>query len=114
MPTQRVLKLREHALHSEVREPFAKTIIEAETWRAGGSKAKWLIWRARRTAALLERLPIEIGPDELLVGRVEMRSSNTQEAERLKWAQEVLKEAPPWPGGDTSHFAADHEKLLRL
>ncbi len=114
MPTERVLKLRERALHSEILEPFAKTIIEAETWRVGDNEAQWLIWRARRGAALLDRLPIEIGPDELLVGRVEMRTPNAREAKRLEWAREVLKEVPPWPGGDTSHFAADHEKLLRL
>ena len=114
MPTQRVLKLRERALHSEVREPFAKTIIEAEAWRAGGSEAQWLIGRARRTAAILERLPIEIGPEELLIGRVEMRTPDAQETERLEWAQEVLKEVPPWPGGDIGHFAVDHEKLLRI
>ncbi|MCD6334510.1 MAG: hypothetical protein J7M27_04185, partial [Candidatus Latescibacteria bacterium] len=77
-------------------------------------EAQWLIWRARRTAAILERLPIEIGHEELLVGRVSIRSPSAQEARRFEWAQEVLKELPPWPGGDTSHFAADHEKLLRL
>ena len=114
MPTERVRKLRERALHNEILEPFTKTIIEAETWRAEGSEDQWLIWRARRTAAILERLPIEIGLEELLVGRVEMRMPDAQEATRLEWAQEVLKEIPPWPGGDTSHFAADHEKLLRI
>ena len=114
MPTERVQKLQEQALHREIREPFAKTIIEAETWRNGGAEAEWLIWRARRTAAILERLPIKIGSDELLVGRISMRAPNAQEAERLEWAQEMLKEVPPWPGGDTSHFAADHPKLLRL
>jgi formate C-acetyltransferase len=114
MPTERILKLRERALHREIREPLAKTIIEAEAWRTGGSEAQWLIWRARRTAAILERLPIEIGPDELLIGRVEMRTPDAREEKRLEWAQKVLKEVPPWPGGDTSHFAADHEKLLRL
>ncbi|MCK5119645.1 MAG: pyruvate formate lyase family protein, partial [Candidatus Latescibacteria bacterium] len=114
MPTERVLKLRERALHKEIREPFTKRIIEAETWRAGGNEEKWLIWRARRTAAILERLPIEIGPEELLIGRVEMRTPDAQETERLEWAQEVLKEVPPWPGGDIGHFAVDHEKLLRI
>lgn len=113
MPTDRVVRLRERALHREVRYPAVKTIIEAEAWLETMNEPRWLIRRAHRVAAVLERLPIEIGPDELLVGRPCM-DPIPEEEERLTWAQEVLKAVPPWPGGDTGHFAADHPKLLRL
>ncbi|MFH1007074.1 MAG: pyruvate formate lyase family protein [Candidatus Latescibacterota bacterium] len=114
MPTKRMLKLRERALHRDVQPSFHQAIIEAEAWRAGGNDEPWLIWRAQRTAALLERLPIEIESEELLVGRISMQSATAQEIQRLEEARQTLKELPPWPGGDTGHFSADHPKLLRL
>lgn len=95
-------------------QPFGKTIADAEWWRQTQDESERLIRRARRVEHILRTLPLEVWPDELIVGRPSFREPVGAERDRLAWAQEVCKDLSIHPGGDTGHFQADHAKLLRL
>jgi pyruvate-formate lyase len=74
----------------------------------------WLIWRGRRTQTRLQEMPIEILPEELIVGRPEMRPPTPEESHEIGELQSVLSQIPPFPGGDAGHFHPDFEKLLTV
>ncbi len=94
--------------------PFAKGIAEAEWWERFRDEPSRLIRRARRVAHLLRALPLEVWPDELIVGRPDFRDPTPEERARVAWAEAVCKEIQPRVGGDHGHFQANHRKLLRL
>jgi len=92
----------------------ALTLIEAKTWSERAVDEDWLIWRARRTAGRLGVMPVEISPAELIVGRPEFRPATPEEAQEIERVQDVLKQIPPYPGGDSGHFHPDFDKLLTV
>ena len=88
-------------------------VIDAETWATRAADEDWLVWRARRCARRLERMPISVEPEELLVGKprfVEPGIAFEPDAE----AAAVLAEVPRFPGGDTGHFHPDYETLFEI
>ena len=89
-------------------------IIDAETWSTHTDDEDWLIWRARRTAERLRRMPLHILPGEKIVGRPDLRPRTTDEERTLSSLQHVADSIPPFPGGDPGHFQPDFEKLLQV
>jgi len=89
-------------------------LIDARTWAGRGKEEDWLIWRARRTAARLGEMPIELLAGERVVGRPALRSPTAEEAAEVDGMREVLAEIPPFPGGDAGHFHPDYEKLFEV
>jgi len=89
-------------------------LIDAQSWSERTDDEDWLIWRARRTKARHESMPIELSPGERIVGRPELRALTPKEAQEIEGIQEILKSIPPYPGGDSGHFHPDYEKLFRL
>ena len=89
-------------------------LIDARTWAGRGEGEDWLIWRARRTAARLEEMPIELLAGERVVGRPMLRVPTEEEAADIENVRETLAEIPPFPGGDAGHFHPDYEKLFEI
>jgi trans-4-hydroxy-L-proline dehydratase len=108
--------LRAHAL-SKHREDSVYTVptidaIDARQWIDHNDQEHWLEWRGRRTAARLREIPIEILPEESIVGRPELRDRTTDEEAERAGLQVVLDSIPPFPGGDPGHFQPDFDKLF--
>ena len=89
-------------------------LIDAQSWSEHSDDEDWLIWRARRTAARLKKMPIELSPGERIVGRPEFRAPTQKESQEIESVQEILKSIPPYPGGDSGHFHPDFEKLFKV
>ena len=89
-------------------------LIDAKSWSKREVDEDWLIWRARRTQGHLKEMPIEILPEELIVGRPEMRPFTPEEVHDINEVQPVLAQIPPFPGGDPGHFHPDFEKLFTV
>lgn len=90
------------------------SLIDAKSWSEHTDDEDWLIWRARRTAARLKKMPIALSPGERVVGRPDFRPPTPEEAKEMEGVQEILKTIPPYPGGDSGHFHPDFEKLFRV
>lgn len=111
-------QLRDHvlALHAGPGLGCAElAIADAEAWAARPAAGEdWLLWRARRTATRLRRMPLELRPGELVVGvpRLAIPTPAVKAAEEQ--ARAVLGAVPPYPGGDAGHFHPDYEKLFRV
>ncbi|MBM3189737.1 MAG: hypothetical protein FJZ90_13550, partial [Chloroflexi bacterium] len=117
-PAIEALRAKALALHQE-RGPSATpipelTLIDAESWAAHTEDEDWLIWRARRCAARLLRMPLDIEPGERVVGKPRFRDVEDAEREALERARSVLSTMPPFPGGDPGHFHPDYAKLFRV
>lgn len=107
-----IAALREIALHKKGPWGCPEVVpAEADAWLRHTPDEDWLVWRARRTAAKLRALPIDILDGERIVGRP--RFSEPQGDEFGK-AWKVLESVPPFPGGDTAHFHPDFEKILSV
>ncbi len=89
-------------------------LVDADAWRLHTAGEDWLLWRARRTAARLGSLPIDIMPGESIVGRPELRAATPEERKDIETAGLALASMPPFPGGDAGHFHPDYEKLFRV
>lgn len=89
-------------------------LIDARAWEEHSEDEDWLEWRARRVAARLDGLPIEVEPGERVVGRPRLHPPTDEERAELERAVEVLSSMPPFPGGDRGHFHPDYERLFRL
>lgn len=112
-----IARLREEALrrqHRGIGGVPALPLIDANTWEQRAEGEDWLIWRARRTRARLETMPIELTPGERIVGRPELREPTAAEAHAIADAQPTLDTIPPYPGGDKGHFHPDYDKLFRV
>ncbi len=88
--------------------------IDAQAWLQHTDDEDWLLWRARRVAARLAAIPIELSPGERIVGRPELREPTAEETAKTERLAEVLDAIPPFPGGDAGHFHPDYEKLFKL
>jgi pyruvate-formate lyase len=110
-----IAKLREIALKKQAWHGVpTMALIEAKAWSMRAVDEDWLIWRGRRTQTRLQEMPIEILPEELIVGRPEMRPPTPEESHEIGELQSVLSQIPPFPGGDAGHFHPDFEKLLTV
>ena len=89
-------------------------LIDAQSWAQRPGDEDWLVWRARRTAARLEAIPIALSPGERIVGRPELRLPTSEETRELEGVRQVLESIPPFPGGDAGHFHPDFTKLFKL
>ncbi|MBN1345004.1 MAG: hypothetical protein JXQ73_20085 [Phycisphaerae bacterium] len=58
--------MRRRVLETTPGPPPTTPIAEAEWWQLTANEPNWLVRRARRTAHLLRRLPLEVWPDELI------------------------------------------------
>jgi formate C-acetyltransferase len=121
MLTQRpeISNLREIALRVQSRNwdyfyRYTLPLIDAKTLLSHSTDEDWLIWRARRTAARLKEIPIDLSQGELIVGRPSLCPPTPEEVKEIKSAQKVLRSIPPYPGGDSGHFHPDFDKLFRI
>ena len=90
------------------------TLIDAASWAQHTEDEDWLLWRARRCAARLCQMPLDIEAGERLVGKPRFRQPREDEQEALAQARAVLATMPPFPGGDAGHFHPDYAKLFRV
>ncbi len=110
-----IVKLREIALKKKAWHNVPTIpLIDARSWSRRDIDENWLIWRARRLQGRLREMPIEIFPEELIVGRPEMRPPTPDEVHSINESQSVLSQIPPFPGGDAGHFHPDYEKLFSV
>jgi trans-4-hydroxy-L-proline dehydratase len=68
---------------------------------------------SRRLASRMAAMPVEVSPNELIVGRPEMRPPTAEEQAEIEDLQVVLASIPPFPGGDAGHFHPDWDKVFR-
>lgn len=87
---------------------------EAEAWRKHTPDEDWLVWRARRTAAKLGAIPIDLQDGELIAGRPLLYDAGPDEQARIQVALKVLESVPLFPGGDAGHFHPDFAKLFDI
>jgi pyruvate-formate lyase len=114
-PTERVKRLREHALAAC--PPGSAPQVElarARAWMASTGEPWTLLRRARVAAAILDGLTPVIDPGELLVGKFCWRDLSAEEAEELRRFREWSEPAIPPVLGQRAHMAIDFDKLLRL
>jgi len=112
-----IMALRNKALDLH-REPPPAIVefpqIDAESWSAHTDEEDWLIWRARRCAERLKKMPLDMEPGERIVGKPLLRCATAEEEAEQQKAFEMLAQMPPFPGGDAGHFHPDYEKLFRV
>ncbi|MEI6500869.1 MAG: pyruvate formate lyase family protein, partial [Armatimonadota bacterium] len=113
MPTDRVQRLRQTVLDRDVQPPWTRAMLWGESWRATGGDLWWIRRKGLACRHVLDNLPLELSPDELLVGRASLAPATPVERERLRLANEFMAAQPP-TSGQTCHMAVDNEKLLRL
>ena len=109
--------LRNAALSVQKTEPRGvptHPLTDAQTWRTRQPDEDWLVWRARRTAARLRKMPISLSSGERVVGRPDLRPPTPEETAAISSVRDILMEIPPFPGGDAGHFHPDFDKLFRL
>lgn len=87
--------------------------VEADAWRSRAAGEDWLVWRARKCAAVLAHMPIAVSDGELVVGRT-LDTPGWNAAPESEDVKAILSEIPPSAGGDTGHFHPDYEKVFRV
>lgn len=113
MATERVKRLRQAVLDRDVVSPWSRVMLWGESWRETAGDLWWIRRKGVACRHVLQHLPLELGEDELLVGRASLAPPTPAERERLRLAEEFLA-AQPRVSGQTCHMAVDNEKLLRL
>jgi len=112
-------RLRDAALTSDPnatpgRSPAMAPLIDAKTWQSRRPGESWLIWRARRAAERLRRLPVSILPGEPVPGRPDLSPPTDRVKRAIEAVRPVLEEIPPFPGGDAGHFHPDYQRLFTM
>jgi formate C-acetyltransferase len=94
----------------------ALELVEAmlEAWRKHTPGEDWQLWRARRFAARIKAMPLELESGEPVVGKALLRHYSEEEKAECHRLLEEMKDCPPFPGGDNGHFHPNYEKVLRL
>ena len=59
-------------------------------------------------------MPLDIGPEERIVGRPLLRLPTPSEARQIDAVHDTNESIPPFPGGDAGHFQPDFDKLFEL
>jgi len=89
------------------------TLAEAAAWRTHTDDEDWQVWRARRFAARLAAMPVEVEDGELIVGKPLIgRKLSDAEQNEIDYARKALENVPPFPGGDRGHFHPNYERLF--
>jgi len=112
-----IAALRDKALRLHRQPPpvlVELPMIDAESWATHTEEEDWMIWRARRCAERLKKMPLDLEPGERIVGKPLLRHPTPAEQAMQQQAQEALATMPQFPGGDTGHFHPDYEKLFRV
>lgn len=112
-PTDRVLRLREAALNTPFVPSAEIALYGGESWMATRDETWWIVRRGRRVADILRRLTPQIGPDDLLVGRLPSRPLTDEETHRLQVVHRYMG-AQPLAGGQSGHMSPDFERLLTI
>ncbi len=94
--------------------PPTLPLIDARAWMEHAPDEDWLLWRARRTAARLARLPIEVLPGERVVGRPVLGAPTAEQRAAIDEVRAVLESIPPFPGGDAGHFHPAYDRTFQL
>lgn len=113
MVSDRVRRLRQAVLERQVQMPWTRSMLWAESWRQTIGNLWWIERKGMACRHVLESLPLELGAEELLVGRASLQPPTAEEEARLATANELMA-AQPRVAGQTCHMAVDNEKLLRL
>ena len=117
---QPLASLRQEALDRQKRgwgwnAPLSEmTLAEVAAWADHTDQENWQIWRARRFAARLGHLPIELETGEPVVGKPLIRQLTDDERAQQEKDAEPLKSVPAFSGGDTGHFHPNYAKLFEL
>ena len=90
------------------------TLAEARAWANQDQAEDWLIWRARRCAARLRDLPLDLEPGERIVGRPRLFPRTAEDDARIAQAGENLATLPAFPGGDAGHLHPDYARLFKV
>ncbi len=115
----RVKRLREVALNradalaSENRSmaSFEADLYGAASLMQTADDCFWVRRRGKAVANILQNATVQIGADELLVGRLYLGAPTAEEAERLEEAQRYLGAQPKY-FGQSGHMSVDIPKLL--
>ncbi len=115
----RVTRLREVALNRgdalASRNPsmvsFERDLYGGEALMQTADDCFWVRRRGKAVANILQNATVQIGPDELLVGRLYLGEPTAEEAERLEEAQRYLAAQPKY-FGQAGHMSVDIPKLL--
>ena len=89
-------------------------IADAVAWANRPTDEPWLTWRARRFAARMAMVPINVQVGECIVGKLAFRPATADDEANLAEARKVLETVPPFPGGDSGHFHPNYEKIFRV
>ncbi len=114
--SERVQKLRRHALDKEVPGIRSKEgqLLWYKGWLNNYDAEANLIRRARAKAYLLKNSTPVIDEGELIVGKPCYRELTSQEEKEWSNLQKFTVNASPTLEGQGSHMAIDYEKLLSL
>ena len=113
-PTDRIGRLREHALARMEIKRLEPELLWARSWLASSGEPWTIVRRGRVTADVLNGMTPVIDPEELIVGKFCPRDLTSEEQEELeRWGQ-YGEPARGKDWGQRSHMAIDFEKLLRL
>jgi len=115
----RLAALRQEAvdLHQQSWGAFTfveRPLLEAAAWAAHTDDEDWLIWQARKFAAVATGMPIRLREGELMSGTPDLRAPTEAEGAAMEKAYKEMEDRPPWPGGDGGHFHPDYAKIFRL
>jgi pyruvate-formate lyase len=116
-PTQRVKRLRQHAiaqLDKMIWIPPQVDLLAERAWLASCQEPWVIIRHAQETAAILDGLKPVIDDDELIVGKYDLSPLTMQEEKELEFYKTRIQPARPVLLGMKSHMAIDFDKLLRL
>jgi len=87
---------------------------EVAAWAEHTDQEDWQIWRARRFAARLGRLPVELETGEPVVGKPLFHQLTDEEKAQLAEESKALESMPAFSGGDTGHFHPNYAKVFAL
>jgi len=117
--TARVQRLREVALNrgealasrNLSMTSYEADLYGAESLRASADDRFWIRRRGKAVANILQNATVQVGRDELLVGRPYLEEPSGEEVERLAEAHRFLAAQPKY-AGQSGHMSVDIPKLL--
>ena len=116
-PTERVLRLRAHALANIDAVGIDRELndlLAARGWRASAGEPWMVLRRAQQQAAILGGMPPVIDAGELIVGKTCNRALTTEEQTELIRDRETIEPHFLKAPGMNSHMSIDFEQLLAL
>ena len=113
-PTDRIERLREHALIQEEIKRLEPDLLWARSWLASSGEPWTIVRRGQTTADVLDGMTPVIDPDELIVGKFCPRDLTAEEQAELDRWNQYGEPARAKENGQRAHMAIDFEKLLKL